>query len=141
MSRKLLILSAPLVMLASPAAAFAEPDSVPVGQTALGGFSLWALGVGALVPLVTYVLNRYVPTEPIRATVLLVVAAIAGALTQLINAGSIGFDTATLRYVISAVLAALAAHHLLWRPGRVNAALGHPDHGGRVARRRTADRA
>jgi hypothetical protein len=105
MSRKLLILSAPLVMLASPAAAFAEPDSVPVGQTALGGFSLWALGVGALVPLATYVLNRYVPTEPIRATVLLVVAAIAGALTQLINAGSIGFDTATLRYVISAVLA------------------------------------
>jgi hypothetical protein len=140
MSRKLLILFVPLSLLLMPAAAFAESDSVPVGQTALG-FSLWALGVGALVPLVTYVLNRYVPTEPIRATVLLVVAAIAGALTQLINAGSIGFDTATLRYVISAVLAALAAHHLLWRPGRVNAALGHPDHGGRVARRRTADRA
>jgi hypothetical protein len=127
MPRKLLLLLVPLLLLASPAAALAD-DSVPSGTTAIG-LSLWALGVGALVPLATYVLNRAVPTEPIRATVLLVVAAIAGALTQLVDAGSIGFDTATLRYVISAVVAALAAHHLLWKPGLVNVALGHPDHG------------
>jgi MFS family permease len=128
MHRKLLLLFIPLVMLLAPAAALADSDHVPIGQTALG-LSLWALGVGALVPLATYVLNRFVPNEPARAAVLLVVAAIAGALTQLINAGSIGFDTATLRYVLSAVIAALAAHHLLWRPGLVNVALGHPDHG------------
>jgi hypothetical protein len=127
MHRKLLLLFIPLVMLLAPAAALADSDHVPIGQTALG-LSLWALGVGALVPLATYVLNRFVPNEPARAAVLLIVAAIAGALTQLINAGSIGFDTATLRYVLSAVIAARAARSgvgssVRWRPAQATGRL------------------
>lgn len=130
------VVSFVVLLLFNPIAAFAS-DAVPSGTTALG-LSLWGLGVGALVPLVTYVLNRVVPSEPIRAVVLLVAATAAGALTQLVDAGSVGFDTATLRYVISAIVAALAAHHFLWKPGLVNVALGHPDHGGRAATRARA---
>jgi hypothetical protein len=88
--------------------------------------NLWAFGVGFLVPVVVYVLNHVGPwlTEPVKTTVMLIVTTIAGALTELIDKGSVGFDSRTLNFVVTAVIAAVIAHHGVWKPGQVNTALG-----------------
>lgn len=123
-----LIVLAPLVMLIfllSSSGAYADAaDAPPPGSTVALGLPIWSIAVGALVPLVTYVLNRLSATEPIATFVLLFTTTVAGALTQLVDAGSVGFDANTLKYVLTAVAAALAAHHMAWKPGAVNVALG-----------------
>lgn len=117
-----------LFLFVSPALAAPDPASAPPpGQTLLSGVPVWALAVGALVPLVTYVVNRLTLSEPVAASVLLVATTVAGALTQLVDAGSVGFDANTLKYVLSATGAALLAHHAVWKPGGVNSALGRHD--------------
>jgi len=111
-----------------PAAALAADNTVPPPQPtlALPSLQLYALLIGGLVPLVTYALNHFAPwaSEPVKGIVLVVVSAIAGALTQLIDTGSLAFDVRTLEVVATAVVGALAAHVGLWRPAGINARLG-----------------
>ena len=124
--RRILLIAVTVPLLA-PAMAFAD-DVVPPPQPtlALPSLQLYALLVGGLVPLVTYVLNHYAPwaSEPVKATVLVVAAAIAGALTQLIDTGTLEFNVRTLEILATAVVGALAAHAGLWRPALINVKLG-----------------
>lgn len=92
----------------------------------LGEHQLWVLLIGSLVPLVTYVLNRVGPwlSESVKAMVLVVVSAAAGALYTAIESPDFGWNLPTRELVLSAVVAALAAHNWLWKPAKVNTKLG-----------------
>lgn len=92
----------------------------------LGTTQLWVLILGALVPAVTYVLNHYAPwaTEPVKATVLAVVAAAVGAAYVAIETRAFGLNEATLQLVLTAVLGAFGAHLLIWKPSTISAKLG-----------------
>jgi hypothetical protein len=87
---------------------------------------VWPVIIGAFVPLVTYLLNHYAPwiSEPIKAMVLVIVAAIATALYTAIATNVFGLNDATLQLVLTGILAALGTHHLLWKPSGISAALG-----------------
>jgi hypothetical protein len=113
-------------MLILPAVALADSPPPPQHTLAFPTDQVWTLIIGALVPLVTYVLNYLGPQvdEKIKAFVLVVVAAIAGGLTQAVVAGDVGFNNTTLQFVLTAVVAALTAHAWLWRPSGTNVALG-----------------
>lgn len=82
---------------------------------------LWALLIGSLVPLVTYVLNSlHHLGEPVKAFVLLLASAFAAALYTALSTNVIGFNAATLELVVTGVVGALGAHHLLWKPSGVS---------------------
>jgi drug/metabolite transporter (DMT)-like permease len=122
MKRHLLraFLLALLILLLVPALALAAGTVLtPVPQ-------VWVLLLGALTPLITYVLNHYAPwvTEPIKATVLAVVAGIIGAIYTALETSIFGFNNATLQLVGSAIVAAFAAHLLIWRPSGIAEKLG-----------------
>ena len=86
---------------------------------------LWALIAGAIAPLVTYFFNYVAPwvSEPVKGVVQGLAATAAGAIAELIDAGTVGFDEHTLLYVGSALLASLVAH-FGYRSSGINAALG-----------------
>lgn len=92
---------------------------------------VWTLIAGGIVPLVSYVLNYAGPqtSEKVKAFVHVLAAAVAGGLMQAITAGDVGLNTITLQFILTAVIAALTAHKLLWQPSGVSTALG----GGRNA--------
>lgn len=92
----------------------------------LGNNQLWVLIIGALVPLATYVLNRVGPwvSETVKAAVLVIVAAVAGALYVAIAQPNFGWNVQTRELVLTAVVSALAAHGWLWKPAKVNTKLG-----------------
>jgi hypothetical protein len=109
-----------LCLLLLPALALAAGTTlVPVPQ-------VWVLLLGALTPLVSYVLNHYGAwiSEPIKAFVLAAVAAITAALYTAIETSVFGWNNATLQLVLAAIVAAFAAHHLLWKPSGISAKLG-----------------
>ena len=112
-----------LFMMDAASALAATSQSTP-GQVLKP--NLWALAVGVFVPVVTYLLNHAGPwvKEAWKGPVLLLTSTIAGALTELIDKGNIGFDSRTLNFVVSAVVAAFAAHHALYKPSETNIALG-----------------
>lgn len=111
-----------MVMLAAPAFAQGDPSAAGNGLE----LRLWSLLAGALVPLGGYLLNYLAPwvSEPVKALVQVALAAAAGAVVELVDLGSVGFDLVTLEYVLTAVVAALAAHAGLWRPGGISTAFG-----------------
>lgn len=119
------LLLALLALMLLPALAFAEPAVNPI-TLILPKAQLWTLIVGALVPLVTYVLNHVGPwvSEPVKAFVLALAAAIAGALVTAITTSVFGFNAQTLQLVVSAIIAAFAAHKLLWLPSGISTLLG-----------------
>jgi hypothetical protein len=84
------------------------------------------MAIGTLVPLVTYVLNHYAPwvDEKVKGVVTVVVAAIAAGLYQAIELNDFGANDHTLQLVLSAIVAALTAHHWFYRPSGINVALG-----------------
>lgn len=114
-------------VLALPAVALAI-DSVPPPQPtlALPTVQLWAVVIGALVPIATYILNHFAPwaSEPVKALVLVAVSAAAGALYQLLDTGDLALDVRTLEVVGTAVVAALLAHHGLYKPATISTRLG-----------------
>jgi hypothetical protein len=119
-------LVAVFVVLLCPIAAFAADGPPPQHTLALPTDQLWTLLAGGLVPLATYAVNHAGPwcTEQMKAIVHVVAAAIAGGVAQAIVAGGVGLNTITLQYVITAVVAALAAHKLLWLPSGISTRLG-----------------
>lgn len=106
--------------LALPAMALAAGTTLtPVPQ-------LWVIVLGGLTPLVTYVLNHVAPwvTEPVKATVLAVVAAAVAAAYTAIETSVFGFNSTTLQLLVSAIVAAFAAHALIYKPSGISAKLG-----------------
>lgn len=130
MLRRLLrtVVLAELVLLVLYPAAALAADTVPPPQPtlALPSLQLYALLIGGLVPLATYAANHFAPwaSEPVKALFLVVIAAVAGALTQLVDTGTLALNVRTLEIVATAVAGALAAHAGLWRPAGINARLG-----------------
>lgn len=118
--------AAVLWLIILPDLAFAQDAVDPQRTLAFPTDQVITLVIGGLVPLVTYVLNHYAPwvSEPVKALVLVVVAAVAGGVYQAIEAGQVGFNGTTLQFVFTAVVAALSAHKLLWRPAAISAKLG-----------------
>ena len=119
----LLTIGALLVPELAAAASDRPPEGGPL---LLPEQQFYAALIGLLCPLVAYVLNRVGPQirQPVKAAVQVAVAAVAGALYQLLDAGTLGFDTATLQVVATSVVAALAAHLGLYKPANINARLG-----------------
>lgn len=115
-----------IAMLLLPVTALADSAPPPQHTLALASTQVWVLAVGALVPIVTYVLNHVAPwtSEPVKAFVLVVAAAVAGGVTQAINAGNVGFNDSTFQLVLTSIIAALAAHGFLWKPSGVSTRLG-----------------
>lgn len=87
---------------------------------------IWTLLIGSIVPLVGYVLNTHAPwlDEKVKAIIQVVLAAVAGALYTALGTSVIGFNGPTAQLVVTAVIGALGAHHLLWKPGGISTALG-----------------
>jgi NhaP-type Na+/H+ or K+/H+ antiporter len=82
--------------------------------------------IGFFVPLVGYLLNRVGPwaSETVKGVVQVVVAAAAGAIYSAVGDPNFGWNNQTLQLVASAVVASLFAHNMLWKPAKVNTALG-----------------
>jgi uncharacterized membrane protein YeaQ/YmgE (transglycosylase-associated protein family) len=91
----------------------------------------WALILGAVTPLFTYVLNHLGPwlSEKTKAVVLLVVAGVVGAVYTAIESSTFGWNDSTVQLVLTAILGAFGAHALIYKPSGINSALG----GGRNA--------
>lgn len=87
---------------------------------------LWVLLIGAIVPLVGYLANHYGPhvDEKTKAIIHVVLAAVASAVFEQAAKGSVALDATTAQLVLTGVVAALSAHHLLWKPSAIAAALG-----------------
>jgi hypothetical protein len=125
-----------LGLLMIPALAFAvNATLVPVPQ-------VWVLLLGALTPLVSYVLNHYGAwiSEPVKAFVLAAVAAIVAALYTAIETSVFGWNNATFQLVLGAIVAAFVAHHLLWKPAGISAKLGAGTNASQPSRHAAAHR-
>lgn len=88
---------------------------------------LWALVIGAIVPLGGYVLNAKLPfvvSEPVKAIVQVLLVTIATALYTALETHVFGFNASTLELVVTGVVGLLGAHNFLWKPAKVNAILG-----------------
>ncbi|MDB5280829.1 MAG: hypothetical protein JWR61_5784 [Ferruginibacter sp.] len=92
----------------------------------LGNTQLWVLVIGSLSPLIGYVLNRVGPwlDESVKLVVQVVVAAVTTSLYTALETNVFGFNNATVQLVVSGIAAAFAAHHWLWKAGKVNTKLG-----------------
>lgn len=112
-----------LLVIMLPAFAVAATIS---HQLVFDTHQLWTLVIGALVPLFTYILNHVGPwlSEPVKAAVLVIVAAVAAALYTALATNILGLNTPTLELVLTGVVAALGAHHLLWKPSGISTLLG-----------------
>ena len=117
------LLFALLILLLVPTLALAAGKS-PVGF--VPSVQTWALILGAITPLFTYVLNHYAPwiSEAAKAIVLAVVAGVVGAVWAAIETGVFGWNDATVQLVLTAILGAFGAHALIFKPAGINKALG-----------------
>lgn len=115
-----------LVVLLVLAPAALATTTHPAGTLVFSNPQTWALLIGALVPLVTYVVNHVGPwmSEPVKAFVVVLASGVAGGLYQAIATSSFGWNASTLQMVLTAIFAALAAHHMLWKPAGVSTILG-----------------
>lgn len=123
----LLALLALVALAYWPVSAIAA-DAVPPDATrlVLPQTQLIAALVGSIVPALTYLLNHYAPWagEGVKATVLALVSAAAGALTLLFDAGGIPLTWETVQVVGTAVVLAFLAHKGFWKPSGLSAKLG-----------------
>lgn len=87
---------------------------------------LIVLAIGLLTPVVGYVVNYYAPwcDEKVKGIIQVVVAAVAAGLYQSLEAGNFGANNETLQLVITAIIAALSAHKLFWKPSGISTTLG-----------------
>jgi hypothetical protein len=82
----------------------------------------WALILGAVTPLFTYVLNHYAPwiSEAAKAIALAVVSGVVGAVWAAIETHVFGWNDATVQLVLTAILGAFGAHALVFKPAGIN---------------------
>lgn len=113
-----------LAILASPASA----DGVPPldNEQALTSLQFWAFVLGSLVPLAGYAINKHAwwVSEPTKVLVQVLLAAAAGAVYQMVEAGGFKLDTEHLQTVVLAVFGAFVAHHGVYKPGHISQRLG-----------------
>jgi hypothetical protein len=97
----------------------------PITQTILGGLPVWPMIIAVLTTGGAYVVNHFAfwGSEEAKGFFQLLVATVAGALTQLVDAGTVGFDAQTAKYVIAAILTMMTTHLFATRTG-LNAFLG-----------------
>jgi len=62
--------------------------------------------------------------ERFKAVVQVVVAAIAAALYMALDTKVFGFNDPTFELVVTSIVAALGAHHWLWKPSGISATFG-----------------
>lgn len=105
--------------------AFAQ-EPQPNSTLALSNAQLWAAAAGLIAPALTYVINYTAPwtSEKVKALVMVVGAALAGAITQAINSGDVGFNDATYQIALTSVVAAVGAHFGFWKPSTLSQPLG-----------------
>lgn len=127
--RRVLALSllAILALLSLAVGIASAADSVPA-QPHTFAFPIdqtWAIFAGAIAPLLTYVVNRVIPTasEEIKSFIFLIGAAVAGGITQAITAGNVGFNDDTLQFVLFSIVGAIGAHTGFWTRNNVSARL------------------
>lgn len=120
-----------LALVATPFVFAAEAAERPAPTLLLPPEQAVAILLGVLSPIVTYVINYAAPwvDEKVKGIVHVLVAGVVAGVYQAIELGEVGFNQPTLQIVLSAIIAALAAHNLLYRPSGISAALG----GGRNA--------
>lgn len=113
-------------LFVSPAMAVADQTPNPRPGLALDPTQTYVLLIGALTPLVTYLLNHYGPhtDEKVKGIIHVVTAAVAGGLYQALSGGGLGFNATTLQLVGTSVISALFAHKLLYAPSGINTFLG-----------------
>lgn len=123
----LVSLSVYMIVFVSIAGA-AETSNAPAlpNDQLLTSTQFYAFLVGAVLQIVTYVINHYAPwtSDTVKSFITVLFAAVAGAVVQLVNDGSLAFDTNTLQVVLTAVAGALSAHAGLWTRNGVAAKLG-----------------
>jgi hypothetical protein len=114
------------VMLALVSLLLLPTIALAAGTTLVPVPQIWVVVLGAVVPLLTYVLNHFAPwvTEPVKATILVVAAAVVAVIYTAIETSVLGFNDATLQLVVTAIISALGAHLLLWKPSGFSAKLG-----------------
>jgi hypothetical protein len=85
----------------------------------------WVLVIGAISPVVGYLQNKLWPNAPegFKAFIqALLAGVVGGAFSALANDVS-GFDNVA-QHCFSAIVAALFAHNILWKPANVNVKIG-----------------
>lgn len=115
---RILLIAVAILLVFAPLASADASTHPPV---ALPTVAIWAFAVSWFVPLVTYLVNRLVPSEPVSGIVLAIAAAASGALTQAIDTGGVGFNQTTFQLIVIAVVGALSAHHGFWKPTTISA--------------------
>lgn len=119
-----------VVLLVFAATAFAGEGTHDAPFQALPQSQLWCVVIGALTPIVAYVLNSAfakrmtagIP-EPVLSMTHVAVAAIGAAIYTMAETNTFGWNTMTLQLLLSAVATAFAAHGLVWKPSGVQARL------------------
>lgn len=113
-------------LLVLPAFAFADGDPPPLPDSQVLPYDqFYALVLGAVVPLITYLLNHYGAwtTEPVKSVVTLLVSAAVGAAYRLLDAGELNFDTQDLQVIATTVVGTFAAHVAFYKPAEISAKL------------------
>jgi hypothetical protein len=117
-----------LVVLIVPELAHAATDDVPPESRTLflPKTQLLVAVVGALTPAISYALNYVGPwlSEKVKSVVLLVVAAVGGALATLLDTGGIPITWNTAQLVGTAVAFAVLAHNGWWKGSTFAHSLG-----------------
>lgn len=90
----------------------ADAGETPNNSLPLPNDMVWALAASAIVPLFTYVINKYGAhtSEKIKGAITLGAGAVTSGLVQAITAGGVGFNGTTLQYVIFGLFTAFGAH-------------------------------
>lgn len=124
----LLLAAAVALLFLLPVAAFAAAtsDAPPLPRTELlSSTQFWAAVFGSVVPAASYLLNHYAPwvSEQAKGLFLLLLSAAVGAVAQLLDAGSLAFDTNTLQVIGTAVATAFISHQTFWKPTGISFSL------------------
>ena len=95
-------------------------------QFALSTDQLYAALIGALTPLVGYVLNYFAPwvTDKTKGLVQIGLVTFTGALYAVLESGTDLFSEQTLQLVMTAFFAAFIAHTAAWKPTHLSTTLG-----------------
>jgi hypothetical protein len=127
MKRLILVLLAVVVALVVvPSVALADASTAERHGLVLDQVQLYSVVIGVFSPIVGYIVNSglvkkvsaSIP-EPVAAMVHVLIAAVGAAIYQAAVAGHLGFNDETLQVLLSAVVAAFAAHRLIWVPSGV----------------------
>jgi len=98
---------------------------VPPTDVFLPEDQFWVLLIGSIMPIFGYLQNKLWADapEPAKAVVQVVLTAVVGALYTVLATDVTGFGD-IVQQCYSAVVAALFAHNILWKPANVNVRLG-----------------